>query len=123
MAVIKAVEYPFNPGSGFRNARLFIWSGVAFGDICESVMLGGYTDRTIQAVGDFGVGGKVAIKGTLKPDGQNMVPVTDPQGTNIEITDDQLETIAEATVHTQPVVIAGDGSTLLDILLFMNGKQ
>lgn len=121
MAVIAAVELPFAPGSGFKNSRLFVWQNMANGDTGAPVGLGGYTDRAIQSQGVYGVGGTVTAQGTLFPNGTNMVSLVDPQGNAIALTLDKMESILEPSVFFRPAITAGDGTTLLNVYLFMTG--
>lgn len=92
------------------------WPHVKNGDTCNPVNLGIYSDRSIQVVGTFGVGGTVQVHGSN--DASNFAQLSDLRGTAFAITTAKIEQIEDVTYALKPVVSAGDGTTDLTITMF-----
>lgn len=99
------------------DSHLISWSGLLNGDDGSPVEMPGSSDRSIQFVGTFGVGGTIQIEGSN--DGTNYVVLTDPQGNNISKTSAALEMVTELTRYIRPRVTAGDGTTSLAAYLLL----
>jgi len=104
-------------------ARLFSWTGLTNATTDDGEPIGtdyaGYSDRSVQVIGTFGVGGTVRIEGSL--DGTNYAVLTDPQGNALDITSAKIEAISEAVLYMRPRVTGGDGTTSLSVYIF--GRQ
>lgn len=77
----------------------------------------GYAIRSVQVTGTFGVGGTISLQGSN--DGTNYVALNDSQGDAITLTAAGLVDIQELTRYIRPFVSAGDGTTDLDVYVFM----
>lgn len=95
------------------------WVGLANGDDGDPVQLGAFSDRSVQFSGTFGSGGTVVLEGSN--DGVNYVVLTDPQGNSISKTSASLEAVAESTRYVRPRVTAGDGTTSINVHMFLRG--
>ena len=98
----------------------FEWLVVTDADTCAHVEMPHKSDKTIQVSGDFGTGGNIAAEGTLDPapGGANFVELDDPQGTNIAILADGVETILQNVFFIRPNVAAG---TSVDVTIRIMG--
>lgn len=74
------------------------------------------SDKTVQVTGTFGAGGSVQIEGS-NDGGATWHILNDPQGTPLTFTAAKTETILENPQLIRPNVTAGDGTTLLNVLL------
>lgn len=74
------------------------------------------SDKTVQVTGTFGAGGSVQIEGS-NDGGATWHVLNDPQGTALVFTAAKTEAILENTQLIRPNVTAGDGTTLLNVLL------
>ena len=102
-----------------NSANLITWSGLLFSslDTGDPYEVPGFSDRTVQFSGTFGVSGAVQIEGSN--DGTNYIILTDPQGNNITKTAASIEAVTELPRFIRPRVTAGDGTTNLIASLFM----
>lgn len=99
-----------------------LWENMANGDVGDTaVRLGHYADRSVQVVGTFGAGGSVSLKGS-NDGGTTWATLTDPAGNAITFTSTGLKQILHLPHRIRPEVTAGDGTTSLDVYLFMKGK-
>jgi len=98
-----------------------LWENMPNGDQGDGVQLGSYSDRTVQVVGTFGVGGSVTIQGS-NDGGATWATLTDQAGTSLTFTSTGLRQILQLTHQIRPSVTAGDGATSLDVYLFGKGK-
>lgn len=90
-------------------------------DIGLPIEFARFSDRSIQVVGTWGVGGSITMKGSN--DGTNYYALTDPQGNAITKTADALEQITELTQHIKPEITAGDITTSLTVTLLCRLPQ
>lgn len=81
-------------------------------------------DRCIQVAGTFG-GATISWQGTnfIPPQSGNVpsnwVTLTDPQGNNLAgINTGRIETVLEIPAASRPLVVGGDGSTNLTVVMF-----
>ncbi len=98
------------------------WASMANGDVGDGVELGFYSDRSIQVVGTFGTGGSVSLKGS-NDGGTTWATLTDPAGSAITFTATGLKQILHLPHKIRPEVTAGDGTTSLNVYVFMQGKM
>ena len=80
-----------------------------------------FSDRSVQVVGTWGVGGSITLKGSN--DGTNYYALTDPQGNAITKTANALEQITELVQYIKPEITAGDITTSLTVKLLMRLPQ
>lgn len=95
------------------------WPSMALGDDGQPIELANFADRSVQVTGVFGVGGSVRIEGSI--DGTNYAVLTDPQGNALDITTAKIEAVSELVRWVRPRVTAGDGSTVLTVLMLLKG--
>lgn len=107
------------PESLHHTCVVATWPAMQSGDDGQPIELANFADRSVQVVGDFGVGGNVRIEGSL--DGTNYATLTDPQGNALDITTAKIEAITELVRWIRPRVTAGDGSTNLTVIMLLKG--
>lgn len=105
------------------NGSCFIatWEGLQLGDDGQPIELPMFSDRSVQVTGVFGAAGSVRIEGSI--DGTNYAPLTDAQGNELDISAAKIEAITELVRYVRPRVIAGDGTTLLNVAMLLKGKS
>lgn len=118
MAINATITYP---ETGLIEVR---WTGLnASGQNLGVVQqLARWSDKTVQTIGTFGVGGSVTLQGSLVTATGNRAGVRDPQGTLITMaTTTGLKAVLENPRYIGPKVTAGDGTTNLTVILI--GKR
>jgi hypothetical protein len=95
-----------------------LWENVPNGSTGEAVQLGSYQDRSVQVTGTFGAGGSVSIQGS-NDGGTTWATLSDPLGNALTFTAAGLKQVLELTDRVRCSVTAGDGTTSLDIHMFM----
>ena len=103
--------------TGNTKSIVISWPGIVNGDAGDAVPFAQYTDRSVQVIGTFGVGGNLRLEGSNN--GTDWAVLTDPQGNALDITAPKIEMVSEATLFVRPRVTAGDGSTSLSVLLLI----
>jgi hypothetical protein len=88
------------------------------------IAMPGWSDRSIQLLGDLGTGGAVTMYGSNKAapdesDDDDWAILTDPQGNNIALSSLKVEQISELTRWVRPKITAGNGSTSLTAILLL----
>jgi hypothetical protein len=73
---------------------------------------------TVQITGTFGVGGNVAIEGSL--DGSTFAVLNDPDGSPLNFTAAGINEVRENVNLLRPIVTAGDGSTNLVVTMVIS---
>ena len=96
-----------------------LWENLGNGDTGEEIELQPHSDRSVQVVGTFGSGGTLQVQGSN--DGSNWVLLTNPNNDNLSFTSAGLEHVLELTRYIRVEVTAGDGSTDLDVYMFVAG--
>lgn len=86
-------------------------------DTGVAIQYGAYGDRTVQLVGTWGTGGTVVIQGSL--DGTTYATLTDVTGNALSFTANGLKAVSEAVRYIRPKVTGGDGTTDVDVYIFM----
>ncbi len=100
-----------------ENCKTVTWEGLLNGDDGSPVQWSDFADRSIQVIGTFGAGGNLRIEGSN--DGTNYATLNDPQGNALDFTSAKIEQALECTRYMRPRVTAGDGTTDIDVILFM----
>lgn len=103
--------------TGFTNAFVTTWANLINGEAGDHIEVTPYTDKSVQVVGTFGVGGSVTIEGSN--DGANWAVLTGPQGNDLRLTTAKIEFVSEATWFLRPRIDAGDGTTDLTVSIFL----
>jgi hypothetical protein len=103
-----------------EKAHVISWSGLLNGDDGDPIEMPSSSDRSIQVLGTFGVGGTILWEGSN--DGTNYVTLADPQGNALSKTAAAIEQVLEITRYMRPRVSAGDGTTDLTAHLLVVDK-
>ena len=101
-----------------HNIVLVKWIGMALGDDGQPFTGIQFPDRSVQAVGTFGVGGTVKLEGRLAAD-LAYVALTDPQGNDINLGAAKIEAVTELVYEIRPRITGGDGTTSIDVYLLL----
>lgn len=93
------------------------WTPITFAgtDVGSAFAMAQWSDRSVQVIGTFGVGGSVRWEGSN--DGTNYAVLTDPQGNALDFTTAKIETVTEITAYVRPRITAGDGDTSLTVIM------
>lgn len=102
-----------------RNWMVVKWAALANTDTGVPFDAPHYTDKSIQVLGTFGSGGKCTVEGTNMPATPTYATLNDPQGNILEITTAKIEAILENVYQIRPNIVAGDGTTALDVYLLV----
>ena len=78
------------------------------------------SDRSVQVTGTFGSGGTVVLEGS-NDGGTTWTTLKDPFGTALSFTAAGLSQVVEGALQMRPRITAGDGTTDLNVILFMRG--
>ena len=95
--------------------RVITWAGLANGDTGAPLQMSSHPDKTVQLIGTLGTGGTLTLQGSN--DGTNWFTLSDAAGTDIVLTSLDGVTIMENPLYIRPNITAGDGSTLLSVIL------
>jgi len=99
------------------DAHVVTWADILSSGEGSAFEMPGSHIKSVQFDGTFGAGGTIQLHGSN--DGTNYVVLTDPQGNTISKTAAAIESISEHTRYVKPVVTAGDGTTSIDVTLFV----
>jgi len=94
---------------GFERVDVYQWADLQSGDTGAPLELPAYADRSVEIGGDFGLGGTVAIEGSLG--GTVYHALRDPGLDPRSKTSGGLWSILEAVRWIRPHVTAGNGTT------------
>lgn len=81
-----------------------------------------FADRCVQVTGTFGAGGSVTIQGS-NDDGTTWSTLKDAFGTALTFTSAGIAQITELPQYIRPSVTAGDGTTAINVRIFMRGVR
>lgn len=102
-----------------ENTVRFRWTGLTQATADDGVPIGAnwadYPDRSVQVEGTFGAGGNLRVEGSN--DEAVYAALNDPFGAALNITAASLRGITEVPLLTRPRVIAGDGTTNLNVTI------
>ena len=97
------------------------WVGLANGDDGAPIDMREFYDRSVQVSGTFGAGGTCVIEGTLN--GTDWITLTNAIGDSLSFTAGGIEFITELVWKVRPRVSAGDGSTAIDVNMFLRRSK
>lgn len=107
--------------TGSVNQQRIKWPAIPNGDSGQALAIfGSFSDRTVQVSGTFGSSGTVVIEGSNEASSGNYVTLTDPLGNALSFTTGGMKQITELPQFIRPRVTNGDGTTALDVTLFMH---
>ncbi len=118
----------YNPG-GLQNGCGVAWTGLNNGEVGVPFLTADFADASVQVRGTFGAGGSVSLQGSniAEPDlaagSTDWHILTDPQGNVLTFTSARLEHIAEGVRWLRPRVTAGDGTTDLEVHLWLRRNR
>lgn len=99
------------------------WKGMKSGDVGEPVCYTLHQDRSVQVQGTF-QGASVSLQGTnFKLEEDHFTSITDMRGNDLVIMSEKIEQIEDCTFAVRPVVIGGDPSTDLTVVVFARGGR
>lgn len=113
MTEISNVNIP----TGCSVAFVSHWNNMVLGDDGAPLHFAQYTDKSVQVVGTFGLGGTLRFEGSNN--GTDWSVLTDPQGNPLDFTSAKIEMVSEATLYVRPRVTAGDDTTNLSVYVLM----
>ena len=105
----------FSPGK----AMIIKWVGLANGDDGLPFKWQPYRGKSVHILGTFGAGGTVVLEGSNADDVASYVTLNDPQGNPISVSSEKIEEVLENVYAVRPRVIAGDGTTDIDVFLLV----
>jgi len=114
----KAFKEMVNPYIG-AGVRVFLWENLINGDDGEPLYLPQHSDKTVQVIGTFGVGGTCLIEGSCMTVTPTYGTLNDSQGNALSFTAAKLETVLEDPYIIRPRVSAGDVTTDLDVYILV----
>lgn len=121
MATVKCVLKEL-PNAGEGEAYTATWTAMKNGDVGEAVILTRYHDRSVQAEGTIGAAGSISIEGSN--DTTNFDTINDPSSTALTFTSlGKIKGILEAVYQARPHVTAGDGSTSINVTMFLRSTR
>lgn len=107
MAIVAYTMQVFDGG----NLTIISWPAMNSGDSGQPFCRGGLVDRSLQAEGNFGVGGTAVLEGSN--DGINFHTLTDPFSNPLSLTAAGLKQATEISGFVRPRIATGDGTTSL----------
>ncbi|GAH57797.1 unnamed protein product [marine sediment metagenome] len=78
-----------------------------------------YADKSVQLIGELGVGGVCTIEGSNMKDSSLYATLNDPQGNILTMSTLKIETILENIYLIRPKITAGDALTDLDVYMLI----
>src|SRR3990172_8359626 len=113
-----ARAYASTDTTGWLRARQvkLVWSGLLNTDSGDWVDLGALSDKTMQVLGTFGVGGTLVIQGS-NDGGTTAATLTDEQGTALSFTAAGMKLILQNPEKIRPLVTGGDETTDLTVIV------
>ena len=97
---------------------LFKWSNMASGDVGEPVIRPRMSDKTIMALGDFGISGHIALEGTLDPSGTTYVPLRDLIDAAIQLSANDAVFVQQNVWKLRPRAVGG----VVDVEVHLLGR-
>lgn len=91
------------------------WTPLLTTDTGSAESCGRLSDRSIQVIGTLGAGGSINVQGSN--DGTTWATLSDPAGVALATMGVGIEEILENTLFVRPVVVGGDGTTSITVIL------
>ncbi len=114
---------PIVPSKLSRGSHKWEWNTLVNGDTGAPLDADhgcpNFADKTVHVKGDFSGPATIVIQGSN--DGVTWVTLTDPGGSALSFTSEDLKVILENPAEIRPKVTAGDGSTDLDVFIVGRG--
>lgn len=114
---------PIIPTKLSRGSHKWIWSLIKNNDTGEPLDekhgCPTFADKTVHVKGDFSGPATIVIEGSNN--GSTWVTLTDPGGSALSFTSEDLKVILENPLQIRPRVTAGDASTDLDVIIVGRG--
>jgi len=104
-----------------NNAAIYTWTALPASLAGPSVSGPGWTDRSVQVTGTFGVGATVTLQGSN--DGTNWFTLHDPFANLLSFTAAGFAEVTEIALFMRPNVAGGDGTTSINVVLVCCNHQ
>lgn len=91
------------------------WTPMLTTDVGTPETCGRLSDRSVQVIGTLGAGGSVNIQGSN--DGSTWATLNDPASVPLATMGVGIKEILENTQFVRPVVVGGDGTTSITVIL------
>ena len=114
MAAVAPIRTLIHDGTSIVSR--YVWPEMKAGDVGDPVALSQFPDRAIQVVGDFGVGGKIDIEGSVIDDEFDVM--NDVQANPLSFTTRKIEQVQELVKEIRPVC-SGNVATNLTVGLIL----
>lgn len=98
-----------------NSVLLVTWSGLLLTDFGSPVSEAAWSERTVQVIGTFGVGGSVTFQGSNN--GVDWATLVNRSGGALTFTAPGMNRVQDYPIYVRPLVTAGDGTTNLTVLL------
>ena len=98
---------------------LISWEGLANGDTGKPYECWMHSDKSVQLIGTLGTGGKCVIEGSNMDASPTWTTLSDLQGNLLEFTALKIKAILENPYQIRPNIMAGDGTTSLNVYMIM----
>lgn len=97
------------------HGHIVIWGPLAAGDEGRAISMIGSARRTVQVIGAFGGGSKLAMEGSN--DATNFSTLTDEHGNPLVFNQPGISTVSELTLWIRPRVSAGNPGATVKMLM------
>lgn len=112
---------PLQNQTGSVNQWRIQWPATPNGNTGSPLTIAGsFADRTVQVGGTFGSSGTAVIEGSNASSTGPYVTLTDPLGNALSFTAAGLKQITELPQFIRPNITNGDGTTAIDVTLYMH---
>jgi hypothetical protein len=92
------------------------YTALATTDTCTPARLPHVADKSVQITGTAGSGGSITLQGSN--DGTNWVTLTNVAGAALSgLLPGTINQITEETLFIQPLVVSGDGTTAMNVIV------
>lgn len=115
MATIDHTPVSLPTFTDFDGVTVRQWVNMSLGDVGSPINLARKSDKTVQVFGTFGVGGNVALEGSI--DGVNWSTLKTVFNGSVSFSSGAIATITEVPAYIRPAVVGGDGSTSITVLI------
>jgi len=97
------------------HGHMVTWGPFGAGDVGEAISMIGSARRTIQVVGTFAMGSKLAIEGSN--DESNYSTLTDQHGNKLNFSGSGISSVSELTLFIRPRATAGNPAATVKMLM------
>jgi hypothetical protein len=102
-----------------ESLRIWKWETLTEDDVALPIQIPLHSDMTFMITGDFG-GGDVSLEGTIDPEAGAYLVLSDTEGADIVVADDDILSVMENVYLMRPGVPTGTGADL-DVWIMARG--